>query len=59
MKKISKISGVKKLNRNDLKEIKGGSCIQLGDKCCLLFPNGQVFCDTGICVRDHACIYSR
>jgi len=40
MKKISKISGVKKLDRQTQKDIKGGGCVQQGDLCCLIPPGG-------------------
>ncbi|WP_422614484.1 bacteriocin-like protein [Ascidiimonas aurantiaca] len=57
MKKISNISGVKKLNRNELKEIKGGSCTQQGNKCCERIPPiGQIVCVHGLC-EFRTCIF--
>ena len=56
MKKISKISGVKKLNRNDLKEIKGGSCTQQGRICCERLSLEVSICDVGVC-ENNFCLF--
>ena len=56
MKKISKISGLKKLDRNKLRQITGGSCTQEGRFCCLQTSTGQVFCAPGVC-QSHTCIF--
>ncbi|WP_340065434.1 hypothetical protein [Ascidiimonas aurantiaca] len=56
MKKISKISGVKKLDRNELRQIRGGSCTQEGRICCQKFPPGIIICEAGVC-RGNTCIF--
>jgi len=56
MKKISNISGAKKLNRQTLKNIKGGQCFDQDGLCCQVSPGGTQ-CYPGECRGGFICFY--
>ncbi|WP_340065438.1 hypothetical protein [Ascidiimonas aurantiaca] len=57
MKKILNISGVKKLDRQDLKNIKGGQCFDQDGLCCRVLSDGSTRCALGECRGGRFCVF--